>query len=132
MFIAARRVLLVDGHVDSVDSLAMLLELYGHDVERCYDAGRAMQAALGFGPDVVLIEQRLPGPSDGFALGCSMLREPRLAGTAVALQTAVARPEDRDRARAAGFADLLLKPADPDEILRLIERIPAGDATQAA
>lgn len=129
---AGRRVLLVDGHADTVDSLAMLLELYGHRIERCYDGGRAMDAALRFRPDLVLIEQRLPGAQDGFALGCAMLREPRLAGTAVALQSAVARPDERARARAAGFVDLLLKPAEPDEILCLIERAAAcGDPLPA-
>lgn len=121
---ARRRVLLVDGHVDTVDSLAMLLDLYGHEVERCYDGALALDAALRFQPDLIILEQRLPGAPSGLSLGQSLAAHPRLAGLSLALQASTLRPGDRAQARALGFTDCMLKPIDPDVILELIERVP--------
>ena len=125
MDIAGRRVLLVDGHVDTVDSLAMLLALYGHTVECCYDGSLAMEAALRFQPDVVILEQRLPGPLGGLALGQLMSEHPRLAGVTLVLQSATLRPDDQGLAYGSGFNDCMLKPIDPDVILSAVERAPA-------
>lgn len=125
MDIAGRRVLLVDGHVDTVDSLAMLLVLYGHAVERCYDGSLAMEAALRFQPDVVILEQRLPGPVGGLALGQLLSEQPRLAGVTLVLQSATLRPDDQRLAYGLGFRDCMLKPIDPDIILGAVERAPA-------
>lgn len=117
--------LLVDGHVDTVDSLAMLLALYGHAVERCYDGALALEAALRFQPDMVILEQRLPGPLGGMALGHLMSDHPGLAGVTLVLQSATLRPDDQMLAYRLGFSDCMLKPIDPDVILGVVERAPS-------
>ena len=125
MDIAGRRVLLVDDHVDTVDSLAMLLALYGHEVERCYDGALALEAALRFRPDVIFLEQRLPGALSGLALGQLLAEHAGLTGVTLVLQSATLRPGERTLAHDLGFSECMLKPVEPDVILSLVARVPA-------
>jgi CheY-like chemotaxis protein len=121
-----RRVLVVDGCPDNRDSLALLLRLWGHECRTAADATDALAAARAFRPDVVLLDLVLPGPD-----GCAVARRLAASGGSRPLLVAVTglgRPEDRRRAREAGCAALLLKPADPDELRRLVEQAPACDA----
>jgi CheY-like chemotaxis protein len=55
-----RSVLVVDDDQDNATSLAMLVRLYGHDVEAASDGPRALQAVQGNPPDVVLLDLGLP------------------------------------------------------------------------
>ena len=42
---APRRVLVVDDNRDSADSLAMVLNVHGHDARPAYDGGQALSMA---------------------------------------------------------------------------------------
>ena len=46
---------------DSADSLAMLLELDGHDVRAVYSAMDALEQVGAFAPEIVLLDIGLPG-----------------------------------------------------------------------
>ena len=59
---AVPTVLVADGHHDCADSLAMLLRVWGYDVEIAYDTDAAVRRAEARHPDVVLAEPRLDGP----------------------------------------------------------------------
>src|SRR6185295_4082307 len=50
------RVLVVDDNVDSADSIATLLRLYGHDVVTAYDGFSAIDLAEARRPDFVLLD----------------------------------------------------------------------------
>jgi CheY-like chemotaxis protein len=108
---AARRVLIVDDSADAADSLAMLLELEGHEVTTAYSASAGLEVAERLQPDVAFIDIGLP-QMDGYEVARRLRasnhgREIRL----VAL-TGYGQPEDRDEARRAGFDHHLVKPAD--------------------
>ena len=47
--------LVVDDNVDSAESMAVLLRLYGHDVRLAHDGEAALEAALAFRPDVMFL-----------------------------------------------------------------------------
>ncbi len=87
-----------------------------------------LAAARRVRPDVIVCDLAMPG-DDGFAL----IREVRswaeqgIVVPAVAL-TAYARPEDRDRALAAGFQVHLSKPVEPGALLEAVARLAAGGA----
>ena len=112
-------VLVVDGYADAADSLADLLTLVGYRVRVAFDAQSALAAARAERPDAVVAEIVLPGTS-----GCDLAR--RLAALPgprpclIALTTQGREP-DRECARAAGFDHFLVKPADPVEVLTLLE-----------
>lgn len=116
------RVLIVDDNVDAADSLAMLLRLDGYEVETVGDATRVVAAVARFAPQFVLLDLGLP-QLDGYevarrlrqAAAASQCAAPRL----IAL-TGYGQTHDRERARAAGFDDYLVKPADLDVLTRIL------------
>ncbi len=107
----ARRVLVVDDSVDAANSLAMLLELDGHEVDTAYSASAALEKAERLKPHVAFIDIGLP-LMDGYEVA-RRLRATDCGRTMrlVAL-TGYGQPEDRDAARRAGFDHHLVKPAD--------------------
>ena len=59
------RLLVVDDHVDGVDSLADLLNVLGWVTERAYSGSQAIALAGTFRPDIVVVDINMPG-MDGF------------------------------------------------------------------
>ncbi|HYF57481.1 MAG TPA: response regulator [Burkholderiaceae bacterium] len=129
------RVLVVDDNVDSAQSMSLLLGLEGYEVECAYDGEEALVRAESFRPQVVLLDLGLPRFS-----GYEVARRLRGEGGAPAdesmLLVAVSgygRERDRQAAREAGFDLHLTKPADPDEVLRVLtERHALRAATLSA
>ena len=66
------RVLVVDDNVDVAQTTGWLLEAIGHDYEIVNDGRLAVEAAVKFDPDAVLLDLGLPG-MDGYAV-CRALR----------------------------------------------------------
>jgi len=113
------RILLVDDNFDSLQSMALLLELNGHEVVTAQDGPTAVVAAREFRPDVVLLDIGLPGMS-GYDVAETMRRE----GMTDALLIAVSgytREKDRERARHAGFNHHLSKPVELGSLLAIIK-----------
>ena len=57
---AALRVLVVDDNKDSAESLSLLLQLLGNNVNSAYDGEQALEMAKELKPDVVLLDIGLP------------------------------------------------------------------------
>src|SRR5690606_12037431 len=53
---AARRILVVDDNIDAAESLAMLLQLDGHETALAHDGQRALELARSFAPQVMLLD----------------------------------------------------------------------------
>jgi signal transduction histidine kinase len=116
---AGRRVLVVDDNVDAAESLCDVVAFLGHAVEAVHDGPTAVARARERHPDVVLCDIGLPG-MDGYEVARRIRADPGLAGVRLVAVSGYAQPEDRARARQAGFDDHVAKPADPAEIGRLI------------
>src|SRR5438477_1059566 len=54
------RVLIVDDSRDTADSLSLLLNCWGHDVCVTYSGAAALEAAVAFQPDVLLLDIAMP------------------------------------------------------------------------
>ena len=122
----AKRVLLVEDHKESRETLQELLAKEGYDVLAAADGPAGVRMALASRPDVILIDIGLPGMS-GYDV-CKTIA-PELADSArlVAL-TGYGDADSRRRAAAAGFHMVLPKPAS----LADLKRIVAGGAVAAA
>ena len=116
----ALRILVVDDNVDSAETLAELLPLWGHEARLAHDGPQALAVAREFSPEVILLDIGLPG-MDGFEVA-RRLREAGLRGRIVAV-TGYGRDEDRRKARAAGCDDLIVKPPDMAAVQQVFERL---------
>jgi len=105
------RVLVVDDNRDSADSLAMVLDMKGHDVRVAYSAAQALQQVEGFTPDAALIDIAMP-EIDGYAALRELRTRPHLADTVFAAMTGFGQSGDIELTRAAGFEVHLVKPVD--------------------
>ena len=123
------RVLIVDDHADSRDLFATVLSRRGAEVTAVDSVREGLAAARRVRPDVIVCDLAMPG-DDGFALIREIRSRPGDQGSvvpAVAL-TAYARPEDRERALAAGFQVHLSKPVEPRALLEAVARVAVGGA----
>ncbi|WP_144138533.1 PAS domain S-box protein [Paraburkholderia sp. BCC1884] len=105
------RILLVDDNRDSADSLAMLLELKGHEVRIAYEGEQALEVAPRFVPHLAVIDIAMP-KMDGYATIAALRKMPALADTLFAAMTGFGHSSDRERTREAGFHAHLVKPVE--------------------
>ncbi|CAG2128293.1 PAS domain-containing hybrid sensor histidine kinase/response regulator [Cupriavidus plantarum] len=120
------RVVLVDDNRDAADSMAMLLEMSGHEVAVAYDGMEAVHAAARVRPDVALIDLAMPG-MDGFAVIHALRGMPALSGTRYVALTGFGQASDRQQTQDAGFHAHLVKPVDLDKLLAALADFgPAG------
>jgi CheY-like chemotaxis protein len=120
-----RRVLIVDDNEDAANSLAMILQLSGHETASVYTAADALERAAAFRPDVVLLDIGLPG-MDGYEVAQKMRELPGLRGIRLVAVTGYGRSDDRLRARDAGFDDHLTKPVEFAVLDRTLAGVRAG------
>jgi PAS domain S-box-containing protein len=116
-----RRVLVIEDSRDAADSLRLLLELSGYEVQVVHTGPKGAQAAAAWRPDAVVCDIGLP-EMDGFAVARQLRSDPALAGTYLIAVTGYGREDDVTAARAAGFNDHLVKPADPEKLLEKLDR----------
>jgi PAS domain S-box-containing protein len=106
------RVLVVEDNADSARSLGMLLHWAGHRVYIADDGPTAVLTAREEPLDVVLLDIGLPGMN-----GYEVAREIRARKP---LPLVAMTGYIRDANAAADFDHYLVKPVDPDELLRLL------------
>lgn len=114
------RVLVVDEDPDVLDLLErQVLEPMGYDVATANDAGRAIQEALNFGPDLLLASLTLPGLS-----GKDLLVALRSQGIEVPMLVMAPEGMEADAIQAfrLGAKDYLVKPLREAEAVTAIER----------
>jgi CheY-like chemotaxis protein len=118
--VAANRILVVDDNVDAASSLALLLSEEGHHVLTAHEGGTAIELAFQFNPDVILLDLGMPG-MDGFETARRIRGLPGGESIFLAALTGWGQEKDRRRTRKAGFDCHLVKPIQPDEILKTLQ-----------
>ena len=111
------RVLIVDDDSDTCEMLKFVLNEWGAEAQTSMSVSEAFDSIARWQPDVLLTDISMPG-EDGYAL-ISRLRALRPENgsniPAIAL-TAMARPEDSEKALSAGFQIHLPKPVDTQKL----------------
>lgn len=110
------RVLVVEDNPDSAESLRMLLDLSGYEVEVANTGPAGVEAAGRFRPHAVVCDIGLPG-LDGYQVAQILRKQPELAGTRLIAVSGYGRPEDVEKARRAGFNNHMTKPVDPYDLI---------------
>ncbi|MFN3653642.1 MAG: ATP-binding protein [Armatimonadota bacterium] len=116
------RVLVVEDQPEAAETVRDLLELFGHEVETAASGPEGVRLARELHPDVVLCDIGLPG-MDGYAVAAALRDDPATAGIRLIAVTGFGQEEDCRRGQQAGFDAHLVKPVDPEELRRLLERL---------
>jgi DNA-binding response OmpR family regulator len=119
------RVLVVDDDRDTREATRLLLKLWGYEVFTARDGAAAVRAADRFRPDVVLLDLALGRGPDGYEVARRVRRRAG-ARPVILCVSGYGRDEDRRRSREAGCDHHLVKPADPEELGRLLRAVEAG------
>jgi len=118
------RVLVVDDNVDTVTTLALLVQESGHQVRTAFDGLSVLEAALDYRPNVVLLDIGLPG-LNGFEVAKRLRQQPALQNAVLVAMTGYGRESDRQRSQEAGFDHHLVKPGDFGKVLEILATISA-------
>ncbi len=114
-----RRILVVEDNDDARSMLRAILELAGHEIIERADGPSGLEAAVNLRPDAALIDVGLPGLN-----GYDVARQirARLAGQPIRLiaLTGYGQPQNRTEALEAGFDAHLVKPVEPESLLRMV------------
>jgi CheY-like chemotaxis protein len=120
---AERRILVVDDNRDAADTLAMLLETLGADVDVAYGGQMALDKLARFAPDTVLLDIGMP-EIDGYEVARRIRLEPRYERVMLVALTGWGQDQDYRLSQTAGFDHHLVKPPDIDELRTALARGP--------
>ena len=117
--VSGRRVLVVDDHVDSGESLAILLRHAGHLVEVSHDGHDALRKVESFDPEVVALDLGLPD-IDGFEVARRVRALEHASHPMLIALTGFGGSDVTRQAHDAGFDHHAVKPVDINQLLQLI------------
>jgi CheY-like chemotaxis protein len=123
------RILVADDNTDAADSLAMILEMAGHDVRVVHDGRAALSVAQSFRPDIVLLDIGMP-QLNGYEVAQALRQEPWGGNITLIALTGWGQESDRLKAMDAGFDRHLTKPVDPDTLEQLMGSAPRNGKGQ--
>src|ERR1700748_2569482 len=92
------RILLVEDDLALATAYKVRMEAEGFDVRHCPNGEAAMQAALDYYPDLILLDFMMPKIS-GFDVLDILRNTPETAHTKIIILTALSQPSDRQRAQ---------------------------------
>jgi CheY-like chemotaxis protein len=113
-------VLVVDDDRDTADVMALLIDTWGHEVQRAYDGDGALSLAARQAPDVVLLDIAMPR-MNGRQVAERLRGDSRLRNCFVIAITGFAEAENRLLCRAAGIDLFLVKPVEAAVVETLLD-----------
>jgi signal transduction histidine kinase len=114
-----RRVLVADDNIDAAESLAVQLQMAGHEVRVAHNGVEALAIAVEFGPDVALVDLGMP-KLDGYETARQMRLSQWGQHTVLIALTGWGQEQDRRRAAEAGFDVHLVKPVSELDLFRAL------------
>jgi CheY-like chemotaxis protein len=116
------KILVVDDHHDSADSLSRLLEAHGHETARAYDGRQALDAFRHFEPEAIVLDIDMP-VLDGYGAARAIRLAPSERLPVLVALTALTGHDTRRHAFEAGFDAHLVKPARVDALIELMDKL---------
>jgi PAS domain S-box-containing protein len=121
----AMRILVVDDNADAAGSLALLLQMEGHEVRTAADGEDGVEQARAFEPEVIFMDLGMPR-LDGFE---AARRIRALAGgekVRIIALTGWGQESDRERTRDAGIDHHLIKPVSLEALHKVVDAVSHG------
>ena len=119
---SSRRVLVVDDNVDAADSMAMILQVGGHEVRVAHDGIAALEVGAQFRPEAMLLDIGMPRMS-GYELAERVRQAPWDTAITLIACTGWGQSEDRRKSQEAGFDHHLVKPVSARVILQIVNAV---------
>ena len=113
--------LIVDDYPDALEIWAFYLRSMGYRVSTASDGAEALRQAQLLLPDLIVLDLELPEIS-GFDVARRLRANPDTQDIPLIAATGYSHPRQLERAREAGFDQIVVKPCDPDFLLLQIER----------
>ncbi|HEY8507793.1 MAG TPA: response regulator, partial [Steroidobacteraceae bacterium] len=104
-----RRILIADDNLDAAESLALLLNMQGHETRTAGDGFQAVQLAESFRPDIIFMDVGMPR-LDGIEAARQIRQQPWGKSMLIVALTGWGQEADRHRTRDAGIDLHLVKP----------------------
>lgn len=116
------RILVVDDSATMRQMLGYTLERVGHEVIEACDGEAALERAEAQPFDLIITDVNMPG-MNGLEL-TSQLRQRQLTrATPVLVLTTESEAQKKEQGRAAGATGWIVKPFDPDALLKVLPRV---------
>jgi CheY-like chemotaxis protein len=115
-------ILLVDDYADAVDVLALYLKGEGFDVLTASDGQQALAQARSQRPDLIVMDLEMPVLS-GYEVAAQLRALEDTARIPLIAATGHSHSRQLEQAIAAGFNAVIVKPCDPDQLVREIRRL---------
>lgn len=127
-----RTILVAEDSDDFRLMLTAFLGGRGYEVVEARSGGEAVEAARGLRPDLVLMDLGLPG-MDGLSAAREIGALPSTTRTPILVLSAYDGAEFRAEALEAGCVGYMVKPVDPEALLRAVELLlgPANNGEAA-
>lgn len=115
------RILIVDNERDNVDSLGLLVGIWGHEARVVYSGAEALALEPEFRPDVLLADLGMP-LMNGYELARRVRQLERGGEMLLVAVTGYGHEQHYREARDTGFDHLLLKPVESAVLRELLAR----------
>jgi len=116
------KVLVVDDHASNRELLVTLLKYAGHSSLEAADGHLALAQVRDMRPDLVICDILMP-TMDGYEFVRQLRADPDIAHTEVIFYTATfMEREARSLAASCGVSTVLIKPSEPEDVLRTVEQ----------
>ena len=116
------RILIADDEPDTVNTLTAILEDEGHRVKPVFQPDDVIPTIRDFQPDAIILDIVMPRRS-GLQLARQIRQEFFYRPLLIAITGVYVKPDDTVLTTVAGFDHHITKPANPDEVLSLLEPV---------
>jgi two-component system CheB/CheR fusion protein len=124
-------IVVVEDNPDSRDMLCELLEQAGFQCRSAENGADGLALIEEFHPQIAILDVGLP-ELDGFEVARRIRINPKHADVWLIALTGYGQASDRSLGRSAGFDEHLVKPVDPDQLLRLLGEMRSATARRPA
>jgi len=116
------RILVVDDNEDAVQSLGKLLRLNQYEVSIAFNGQSAIDTALAFHPDVMILDIAMPAIT-GIDVAKQVLLMPEMRDVVLIALTGYGDVTNQARIAEVDFNHVLLKPCQFDKLSEILQEI---------